>query len=475
MGRVRRRGKGLGGIIVTVFVLIGLGAGGWYLYNLPELEREKPVIEGPDNVFWNRTDPLSITLKDNVGLSSHEVILSDGEKSVILSQGPLPDNTKKQTIAVKYPKGKVLNPKAKQFTLKVTVTDSSMWNMMEGNSAQRTLTINVDYKRPNVNILANSRMINQGGSALVVFQAEDDNLNELYIEANGNKFKPQPYKKEGYYAALIAWPFTDDTFSAKIIATDLAKNKRITKIPFYHKNPRYKTSQIEASDKFIDGKITDLASSDPEYATITDKLEKLKAINETMRLNNEELIHQLSKNVSDEILNSWKIKKFYPLRNGQKVASYGDHRYYYYKKKDNVVSESYHVGYDLASNSMANIKASNAGKVVYAEENGIYGNMPMIDHGLGLYTLYGHCSQLLVQAGDEVQAGEVIAKTGKTGLAMGDHLHFGVVIQGIEVRPVEWFDQSWIRKFIDNVFKQADEIIAPPPEKDKKTEIIKMH
>ena len=96
----------------------------------------------------------------------------------------------------------------------------------------------------------------------------------------------------------------------------------------------------------------------------------------------------------------------------------------------------------------------------------------MIDHGLGFYTLYGHCSQMLVQVDDEVQAGDVIAKTGKTGLAMGDHLHFGVVIQGIEVRPVEWFDQSWIRKFIDNVFKQADEIIAPPPQKDGKIETI---
>jgi murein DD-endopeptidase MepM/ murein hydrolase activator NlpD len=185
-----------------------------------------------------------------------------------------------------------------------------------------------------------------------------------------------------------------------------------------------------------------------------------------MRLKNEVLIHKLSKNVSSERIDSWKMNKFYPLRNGQKVASFGDHRYYYYQSKDHVVSESYHVGYDLASNSMSDIKVSNPGKVVFADENGIYGNMPMIDHGLGLYTLYGHCSQLLVQEGDEVHAGEVIAKTGKTGLAMGDHLHFGMVIQGIEVRPVEWFDQSWIKKFIDNVFIAADQIISPPPVKE---------
>ncbi len=460
-----------GGKIVTILLLIGILAGAGYIYTAPEFEREKPQIEGADNVFWNRKDPLIITLKDNVGLSSYELILSDGDKSVIVGQGPFPDHTKAQTLSVKYPKSKVLNPKAKHFTLQVKVSDRSFWNMMQGNSATKTLKINVDYKRPNVNVLANSRMINQGGSALVVFQAEDENLDKLYVEANGNQFKPQPYKKEGYYAALIAWPFTQDTFSAKIIATDLAKNKRVTEIPFYHKNPRYKTSQIKASDKFIDGKITDLASSDPEYADITDKLAKLKAINETMRLKNEDMIHALSKKVSDEMLDSWKMKKFYPLKNGAKVASYGDHRYYYYQTKDNVVSESYHVGYDLASTKMADIKVSNPGIVVYADDNGIYGNMPMIDHGLGLYTLYGHCSQMLVKDGDEVTAGDVIAKTGTTGLALGDHLHFGMVVQGIEVRPVEWFDKTWIKKFITNVFKEADNIISPLPVKktDKKS------
>jgi len=409
-----------------------------------------------------------------VALKDYQIELSDGEKSIILDQAPFEKQAAEETLLIKYPKkDKALNPKAKHMVLTITVNDKSMWNMMSGNSAKKTIDLYVDYKRPNVNVVANSRMINQGGSALVIFQADDDNLDELYIEADGNKFKPEPYKKEGYYAALIAWPFTKDTFSAKIIATDLAKNKRVTRIPFYHKNPRYKTSHIKASDSFIDGKITDLASSNPDYATITERLKKLKAINETMRLKNEALIHKLSKNVSDKMLDSWKVKKFHPLRNGKKVASFGDHRYYYYKTKDNIVSESYHLGYDLASNSMANIVASNAGKVVYADDNGIYGNMPMIDHGLGLYTLYGHCSQLMVQEGDEVRVGDVIAKTGKTGLAMGDHLHFGILVQGVEVRPVEWFDQSWIRKFIDNVFKQADEIISPSPVKEEKNKKIK--
>ena len=141
------------------------------------------------------------------------------------------------------------------------------------------------------------------------------------------------------------------------------------------------------------------------------------------------------------------------------MASYGDERHYYYKNKDHKISHSFHVGYDLASTKMATIKTSNAGTVVYANENGIYGNMPMIDHGLGLYSLYGHCSQLLVNEGEEVNKGQAIAKTGVSGLALGDHLHFGLLVQGIEVRPVEWFDQSWIRKNVDNIFKDADKII----------------
>lgn len=460
--RTRGRGGSKGGVILLLLLLVGIVIAAGYIYTAPEFEREKPQIKSPDHLWWNGKDPIRITLSDNVGLGSYKLVLSDGKHSVIIGQGTFTGNPKEQTLLVKYPsKSKVLDTKAKHLTLQVEVTDSSMWNLTAGNSAAKKIEIDIDTKRPNINILANSRMINQGGSALVVFQAEDENMKHLYVLANGHTFKAQPYKKEGYYAALIAWPFTDTSFDAKIVAKDSAGNTRETHIPYYHGNPHYKNSKIHATDKFIDGKITDLAAGDPEYANIDDKLAKLKAINEKMREKNEALIHKLSKKVSDEMIDSWKMKRFHPLKNGKKVASYGDHRFYYYDDKNHIISESYHVGYDLASTKMADIVSSNPGKVVYADENGIYGNMPMIDHGLGLYTLYGHCSQIFVKEGDEVHAGEVIAKTGMTGLALGDHLHFGIVIQGIEVRPVEWFDQKWITKFIDRVFEEADRIIEP--------------
>ncbi|RLA67143.1 MAG: M23 family peptidase [Epsilonproteobacteria bacterium] len=453
--RAKKGGLGIGIIIFTIVLMIG----GGYIYTSEDFEREAPVIHGEKNIFWNRAEALSITLSDNAGLKSFELILSDGKNHIMVGQGNVALETKEQTLLVKYPKSKLLDIKAKKLSLKVQVKDQSKWNFFQGNVSEQIINIQIDHKRPNVNVLANSYSITQGGSALVVFQAEDENLDVLYVQAGDLKFKAQPYKKEGYYAALIAWPFDKEVFSAKIIAIDVAGNKRHTDIAFYVKNHSYRVSWIKARDKFIDGKITDLARSDPEYDNINDRFDRFRAINETMRLRNEDMIRSLGQNVSSEILESWNIQKFYPLRNGQKVASYGDKRHYYYEDKSNEISHSYHVGYDLASTKMATIKTSNAGKVVYVGENGIYGNMPMIDHGLGLYSLYGHCSQVLVSKGEEVSIGQAIAKTGVSGLALGDHLHFGLLVQGVEVRPVEWFDKEWIRKNIDNIFKDANKII----------------
>jgi murein DD-endopeptidase MepM/ murein hydrolase activator NlpD len=108
---------------------------------------------------------------------------------------------------------------------------------------------------------------------------------------------------------------------------------------------------------------------------------------------------------------------------------------------------------------MSPIKTQNPAVVAYAEENGIYGNMPVLYHGLGLYTIYGHCSSMMVKEGDSLRTDATVAKTGLSGYAMGDHLHFGVLVQGIEVRPQEWMDQEWIRKSITDPMRQARKLI----------------
>ncbi|RUM68270.1 MAG: M23 family peptidase [Sulfurovum sp.] len=446
--------------IIILGLLIGAGA---FIFTSKGFERNKPVIHSEDFIYWNRKSPLQIKISDDTALKSYRVYINDGTNNIEVANDVISENIQEKTINITYPKkaigGVRLNPRANKLQITLDVNDKSNWNFFQGNSVTKVLNVEVDYKRPDINVLSNSYSVTRGGVGLVIFQVKDKSLKSFYVEASGNRFKAQPYKKAGYYATLIVWPFDKENFSANIVAEDKAGNRRVFNIPFYLMSKKYKTSWMQAKDKFIDGKISDLIASDPDYSIIDDRLEKLKTINETMRLKNEELIHSLSKKVSDELLEEWKIKKFYPLKNAAKVASFGDDRHYYYNNKDNEVSHSKHVGLDLASTKMAKIVTSNAGKVVYSDYNGIYGNMPMIDHGLGLYTLYGHCSNILVKTGDDVSAGFAIAQTGKSGLALGDHLHFGVLVQGVEVRPEEWMDRKWIRDNIDKVFKSADKII----------------
>ncbi|MBU1669062.1 M23 family metallopeptidase [bacterium] len=444
-------------------VLAGFLAVGAYMFTAEGFERNAPFIDAEEFMYWNRKDPLKIKVSDESALKQYEVRVSDGTNEVVLAHEILLENVKEKMVEIVYPKkalnGVMLDPRASKLQVTFIATDKSNWNFFQGNSITKVINIHVDYKRPDVNILANSYSVTRGGSGLVIFQVKDEALEGFYVEAAGHRFKAQPYKKEGYYATLIAWPFNQENFVANIVAVDKAGNKRIANIPFYLMAKNYKTSWIQAKDNFIDGKITDLIASEPKFSTIDNRLEKLKTINEDMRLENEDKIHRLAKNVSDEVLESWKIQKFYPLKNAAKVASFGDERHYFYEEKEHEISQSYHVGLDLASTKMAKIVSSNAGKVVFSDYNGIYGNMPMIDHGLGLYTLYGHCANILVNVGEEVGAGFNIAQTGKSGLALGDHLHFGILVQGIEVRPEEWMDGKWIRDNIDKIFQSADKII----------------
>ncbi len=465
MGRRRgyysRRNQGESSLwIVILIALVGAGA---FIYTSESFERNAPSIESANFIYWNRKDPLNIKLSDVSALKSYQIKIRDDENEIIVANEMILETIHEKLVEIKYPKkavnGVLLDPRATKLQITFTATDKSNWNFFQGNTVSKIINVHVDYKRPDINILSNSYSITKGGSALVIFQVKDRALKSFAVEAGGRIFKAQPYKKEGYYATLLAWPFNVENFVANIRAEDMAGNKRITNIPLYLLGKKYKTSWIQAKDKFIDGKISDLIDTEPKYSTIDDRLEKLKTINETMRLENELLIHRLATQVSDEMIDSWKIKKFYPLRNGAKVASFGDKRHYYYEHKDNEVSQSYHLGLDMASTRMAKIITSNAGTVVYDEYNGIYGNMPMIDHGLGLYTLYGHSSNVLVQKGDKVAAGFAIAQTGMSGLALGDHLHFGVLVQGVEVRPEEWMDTKWIRDNIDKIFKEADKII----------------
>ena len=449
----RRNSSPFLGLLVLA-ILVG---GALFVYFSPMFERVAPQIELQNNGYWNLKKPLKLTIKDNTGVSGYRVILrtASGDKELYSESLLLPQQD--VTMEVNAPRGAYLR-KQKEVSVIVYATDASKWNFFKGNSAVKVYKLIIDKKRPRVNIVNNSYKISRGGSALVVFSATDPNLESLYIETSfGKKFHAQPFYKEGYYIALLAWPVTVQHFKATVVATDSAGNIARSYVPLYLKNRQYRTSKIKLSDKFLKGKIYDLAEEFEETQGVDDKLEQFKIINEDVRAKNEALIHKITSKVPQEMISDFKVRRLHPLKNAKVVARFGDHRKYYY---DGVfISEAYHLGLDLASHAMAPIISQNGGKVVYADFNGLYGNMPIISHGLGLYTLYGHCSSLEVNVGDEVHPGEKIANTGKSGYAMGDHLHFGVLVQGVEVRPQEWMDRKWMRLNIEDIIKNAKKII----------------
>ena len=450
-----RRNKSKSPLGSIIFGLIVIGA--IFIYVSPMFERDMPVVKIQNNGYWNLKTPLKVSISDESGIKSYKITLKSTDKEIPLEYEQFVNPEKLLNISLKSPRG-AYGLKAQTITLVVEVNDTSSWNFLNGNSTKQEFKINIDKKRPQLSILSNSYKITKGGAALVVFKVLDENIDKIYIQSDNNKiFKPQPFYKEGYYISLLAWPIINNSFKATIVAQDYAGNISKSTIPLYLKEKNYKVSNIKLSDRFLKGKIFDLAEEFEETQGISDSIEQFIIINEDVRAKNEKLIHNLSSKVPDEMIDGFKINKMYPLKNAQVVASFGDHRKYSYNGKK--ISESYHLGLDLASNAMASIKPQNGGDVVYSDYNGLYGNMPMIHHGLGLYTIYGHCSSVSVSADESVSAKSDIAKTGKSGYAMGDHLHFGVLVQGIEVRPQEWMDKQWIKLNITDVIKSAKEII----------------
>ncbi|MDR2081915.1 MAG: M23 family metallopeptidase [Campylobacteraceae bacterium] len=440
-------------LIASLFIIILMA----FIYNSKIFEREPPQILSDEVIYWNLKKPLSIKISDASGIKRVLIQLGDGENNITLFNEKHNSDEKELEFNITFPKKGFYN-RQNEYRLSYEVVDHSFWNFFMGNKIIKESVIIADRQDPLIHVAANSYKITKGGAGVVIFKTEDANLKETYVQtAFGKKFKAVPFGKEGYYISLVVWPRAQKNFGgAEIVAIDLAGNMAHEKIKYYFQDKNYKSSKIQLTNTFLDGSITSLARDIANDETQgMSSLEKFVFINNVLRKESLEAIEKVSDSM--DYTQYFALKPFYPLKNSAVVAGYGDFRIYEYNKEK--VSESYHLGLDLASTAEAEIVSSNRGKVVFAGENGIYGKMLVIYHGLGIYSLYAHCSKLLVQEGDEVMAGQTIAKTGKTGFAFGDHLHFGIVIHGIEVRPEEWMDEKWMRDNLFEVINSANDLI----------------
>lgn len=454
---MRRRGNS--NLIFFGIIFLLLVAAIAFLFTSKTFEREAPSIAISDQIYWNLTSPLPIKITDEGGVKSVKISLIDEKGSINLLTQKFEAPSEIVDLNLTFPKTG-FGAQKDIYNIVIEATDTSKWGFFFGNTQKKEVKITVDNKKPDVNILNHSYAITKGGSATVVFKATDEMLKEVYIETNyGKKFIPSKFVKDGYYASLVAWPAQQGSFSADVVALDAAGNITKSKIRFFYQDKKYRVSKIklDGQSRFLNEKIPELAQQYAKNHDAMTILEKMRFVNENLRTINEKLIAQIAAKVEIDAAENFKVNKFYPLKNSKAVASFGDHRYYTFENKE--VSESWHMGIDLASTQKANIVASNDGIVEFAAENGIYGRNLLIDHGFGLFSLYGHCSSINVKAGDSVKAGDVIANTGVSGLAMGDHLHFGMLVQGIEVRPEEWMDNGWMKDNVTGVLSAAKKMV----------------
>jgi len=406
---------------------------------------------GPAASLSRQPGPISakmdevLTVRDPAGLKELAVTAVQGDRSVPLLARKYAAGTKEARETFKVAPQPPL--KEGPFKLEIVASDRAMYRFGAGNISVASFDFSYQNKPPAVTALSTAHNITRGGAGLVVYTVNRE-LDKTGVVFN-DRFFPGYRQSGDVYACLFAFPHDtpQERFVPKVLAVDRAGNERETGIYFHLLAKSFPSDRLELSDPFLDKVAADFKDRFPQATT---PLEIFLKANGELRQHDSQILAECGRKTSPVPL--WE-GDFLRMPNSAPRGSYAQRRTYLYHGKE--VDQQTHLGIDLASLAHAEVPAANRGKVVYADDLGIYGECVIIDHGLGLQTLYGHLSRIAVKVGDQVQKGQIIGNTGDTGLAGGDHLHYGVVISGEQVNPIEWWDPSWIRNNVTGKLEAA--------------------
>ena len=445
----------LGIIGVILAVIGGIVA---FLFLSPTFERVAPKILVDKEIYWNLQKPIKFKISDDSEIKSYDVIFEESQKQLKLETKVTKKENGTMEIEILPPVLDEAN-KPKDGILKIDVYDASKWNFFKGNQTVSESKIVIDKRSPIANVITNSYLLRQGGSGIIIAEINDENIKDYYVTFNDEEvFEFFPFYKKNFYISIITWPIDMKEFKkVNIVAVDMAGNKTVTKVPFYIKAFKEKVDQIKITDDFVNNVSRHvLENSD---MTIPNEIPEIfvKANKELREKNVKTIRDVVKKNLQNSGKIPFDVKTFVRMTNAATFAQYGERRHYTYN--DQKIDEAWHLGMDWASSKRAEIIVTNPGKVIYKGYLGIYGDTAIVDHGLGLGSLYAHTSNIDVEVNDEVKTGQKIGNTGATGAVFGDHLHFGMLVQGIEVNPNEWLDYEWIKVNLTKTINDAIKII----------------
>jgi murein DD-endopeptidase MepM/ murein hydrolase activator NlpD len=294
---------------------------------------------------------------------------------------------------------------------------------------------------PVLSVLSSKTYVAQGGAEAVVYRVGEGTQRDG-VEAGDWFFPGAPVPgRPGERFALFAIPYDlADVSKVRLVAEDDAANRSERSfIDQFFARP-FGTDTISLDERFFEKVVPEILGQTPALSDRGSLLDNYLQINRDLRQANNTELRDLAAKTRGEFL--WH-GTFLPFPKGAVRSSFADRRTYLYDGRK--VDQQDHLGFDLASTQQAPVPAANRGMVVLARYFGIYGNTVIVDHGFGLMTLYAHLSSIGVQAGQAVERGQELGRSGATGLAGGDHLHFTTLLHGLPVNPIEWWDEHWIR------------------------------
>ena len=426
---------------IAILLLLGALIGGGIFYFR---DTEKPrVALSPEAGAVSAKRPLRLQLEDpGSGLNSIEVVAVQGEKTFPVFSENYGSETRFREIELGLQDAPL---KDGSFELRVTATDHSVYHFGAGNAAEETFVLEFDSRAPVLSVATSAHNLNQGGSALIVYTVSEE-VDRTGVMV-GDYFFPGYLQESGNYACFFALPYhtSPKQFAPELIVEDRAGNERRTDF-YHHVNPRsFPSGRINLDERFLKTLQPRFEPFFPEAATPLDLFLK---VNRELRKENVEALRDFGRQTDSGPL--WE-GVFLRQPNAAHLGGFAAARSYFYEGKE--VDQQTHLGVDLASVAQAPIPAANAGKVVHADDLGIYGKCVIIDHGMGLQSLYGHLSRIDVEKGETIAKGRIIGTSGATGLAGGDHLHFEIILSGMSVNPVEWWDPAWLKNNVVDKLK----------------------
>jgi murein DD-endopeptidase MepM/ murein hydrolase activator NlpD len=313
-----------------------------------------------------------------------------------------------------------------------------------------TQPLTIRLERPTVSVVSMHHYVNQGGSEVVVYRVSPGDVMSG-VRVGDDEYPGFPAAGLTAEGVSISDPALRVAFFAlkydqgagtpiSLFARDDAGNSATAQFDFRIFPKASRASRIPLADALLERVVPAILATTDEVKPAGSLLEQFLVINGELRQKNAATIASFASKTSPELL--WRGVVFHPFTNTAVESAFADRRTYIYGDKE--VDHQVHLGFDLASFANASIAAANRGRVLHAGPLGIYGNAVIIDHGLGVQSLYAHLSSIAVQVDAVVEKDQEIGRSGTTGLAGGDHLHFTMLVNGRMVNPVEWWDPHWI-------------------------------